>query len=122
MYDFLLLRRKLLISLADHQATSNSWTFLEVNVAIICACLPDVRSLATRVFPCLGLKQSRNVSQYAAGGTFTGHEFDSNNVTSSQASQASQPPKKDDASDEEFILHDMKGVKKTTDVSVSYDG
>ena len=71
------------------------------------------------MFPCLGLKQSRNVSQYAAGGTFTGHEFDSNNVTSSQASQ---PPKKDDVSDEEFILHDMKGVKKTTDVSVSYDG
>lgn len=27
-----------LIHVTDYQATSNSWTFLEVNVGIICAC------------------------------------------------------------------------------------
>lgn len=41
-----------------HQCTSNSWTFLEVNVSIICACLPMMKSPLTKFVPWMGDKYS----------------------------------------------------------------
>ena len=108
----------MLNSLTDFQAISNSWTFLEVNVAIICACLPDIRSLVTKLIPCLGYKQSRSVSQYAAEGDFSRDNYTSKNITSVQSSP---PITKEDASDEEFVSPDVKGVKKTAVASVAYN-
>jgi len=107
----------ILTSFLDFQAVSNSWTFLEVNVAIICACLPDIRSLVTRLFPCLGYKQSRSVSQYAADSDYLGENHTSKTIV---ALHSSHPPTQDDESDEEVGLHDVK-VKMSTQDSATYD-
>ncbi|RFU24700.1 hypothetical protein B7463_g11637, partial [Scytalidium lignicola] len=95
------------------QATSNSWTFLEVNVAIICACLPMLKAPITKVLPWTRSNKSSRPSDYAA--QFTRDVYTKNTISHQPRNQI------DNASDEQFILHDINSVKKTTDINITYE-
>lgn len=46
-----------------YEIASTMWTIIEMNVAIICACLPQVRALLARLFPGLLQSQSYRISR-----------------------------------------------------------
>ena len=47
-----------------YDISSTMWTVIEMNVAIVCACLPMVRPLIVKVFPKLMPKSSSNNAKY----------------------------------------------------------
>ena len=96
----------------DYQATSNSWTFLEVNVGIICACLPVLKAPITKFVPFMRDKNFRP-SQYA-------EQFSKDWHTSPNAITHVTRNRADNDSDEEFILQD-RAVRKTTDINIAYE-
>ncbi|KAL9105534.1 MAG: hypothetical protein Q9227_009308 [Pyrenula ochraceoflavens] len=122
-----------------YQAISNSWTFLEVNVGIICACLPVLKSLLLHFFPRL-FRSTRN-----AGSSGYGYAHSSNNkprsnshhhnlsssrysthiVTGKPGFSTTTKATPDHASDEEIMLGGMQGkgmggIQKKSDVRVSW--
>ena len=96
----------------DYQVTSNSWTFLEANVAIICACLPDLKGSIVRIFPCLSPKKN-TTNGYPD--QFSRDNYTSKNIISSHVRGAGE-------SDEEFFLHNVHPakVKMTTEIDITY--
>lgn len=96
-----------------YQCTSNSWTFLEVNVAIICACLPMLRAPLTMCLPWMRDKSTRP-GQYVE--QFSRDKYASKNTVSHNARG-----QLDNNSDEEFILQELGSVRKTTDVNITYE-
>ncbi|KAF8853503.1 hypothetical protein BDZ45DRAFT_76692 [Acephala macrosclerotiorum] len=50
--------------LLDYQVTSNSWTFLKANVAIIVTCLPTLRGPIIRIFSCLDPHKKSSTTDY----------------------------------------------------------
>jgi hypothetical protein len=103
--------------LLDYQVTSNSWTFLEANVAIIVTCLPILKGPVLRIFPCLDArKTSKNNNSYPT--SISRDNFTAKNTISSHG--RSRVDAND--SDEEFILHNVEPVKvrMTTDIEVTY--
>lgn len=101
----------------DYQSVSNSWTFLEVNVGIICACLPTFKAPIVKYFPRLvsnGTVFSRNRSRDPKRPGMPA--FGSSDTRSQMLSIGR--PELHTASDEEIML-DTVGIKKTTKVVVS---
>lgn len=101
----------------DYQSVSNSWTFLEVNVGIICACLPIFKAPIVKYFPRLIANKtlsSRNRSQDPKRPSMP--RFGSS--TRSHLATLGRPELLRSASDEEIML-DTTGIKKTTKVVVS---
>lgn len=101
------------LTLLDYQCTSNSWTFLEVNVAIICACLPMLRAPLTMCLPWMRDKSTRP-SEYVE--RFSRDKYASKTIVSHNPRG-----QLDDNSDEEFILQELGSVRKTTDVNITYE-
>ncbi|KAK3358071.1 hypothetical protein B0T25DRAFT_176443 [Lasiosphaeria hispida] len=128
--------------------SSTMWTMIEMNVAIVCACLPMVRPLLVKLFPSLMPKSSSNARKYggASGGTGGGGGFGSKGYMSSHSqdregewarSEAQDvirmsSIRKGDQSSEEYILHDAKeapelqekgpkGIQKTMQFTVAYE-
>ncbi|RDL41430.1 uncharacterized protein BP5553_01409 [Venustampulla echinocandica] len=97
------------------QATSSSWLFIEIDVGIICACLPVLKAAVTMVFPSMRSQNASHPSQFTETfprkGAMTKHIFSTNNPHTQLHN----------ASDEEFILHDVSAVKKTTDIAITYE-
>lgn len=62
-----------------YDLSSTMWTVIEMNVAIVCACLPMIRPLIVKVFPRLMPKSSSNnnhrygAASYGAKSFMTGH-------------------------------------------------
>lgn len=52
-------------------ASGAIWSMVELNCAILCACLPTVRHLIGSLIPCLGLRTVRDTSGYYATGRST---------------------------------------------------
>lgn len=101
---------------------STMWTIIEMNVAIVCACLPMIRPLIVKIFPKLMPKSSsRNKYGYGYGGT-SGKA--SRGYISNNSHDRTEPPewsrvdgqdginmttiRKGDQSSEEYILHEDK--------------
>ncbi|TGO27199.1 hypothetical protein BPAE_0046g00620 [Botrytis paeoniae] len=112
-----------------YQATSNSWTFLEVNVSIICASLPILKAPIVKFCPWL-MRNKTTTSAY--GMNFSKDNYGTKNALPSHDGSVRDSrirgvtgKTKTDAprdSDEEFILEEMgKGVRKTTEFNVSYE-
>jgi hypothetical protein len=102
--------------LLDYQVTSNSWTFLEANVAIIVTCLPTIKGPITRLFPCLDPHKKSSTTGYPDG--FSRNNYTSKNIISSHGRSRVGA----DKSDEEFILHNVEPVKvrMTTDIDITF--
>ncbi|KAF7919079.1 uncharacterized protein EAE98_009399 [Botrytis deweyae] len=112
-----------------YQATSNSWTFLEVNVSIICASLPILKAPIIKFCPWL-MRNKTTTSAY--GVNFSKDNYGTKNalpshdgsvrdsrIKSVTGKTTTNTPRD---SDEEFILEEMgKGVRKTTEFNVSYE-
>jgi hypothetical protein len=91
--------------LLDYQVTSNSWTFLEANVAIIVACLPTLQGLIIRLLPCIDPYSKSSTTDYSEG--FARDNYTPKTTILSHGRSrigANQ-------SDEEFILHNIEPVK-----------
>ncbi|KAK6591928.1 integral membrane protein [Botrytis cinerea] len=112
-----------------YQATSNSWTFLEVNVSIICASLPILKAPIVKFCPWL-MRNKTTTSAY--GVDFSKDNYGTKNALPSHDGSARDSrikgitgKKSTNAprdSDEEFILEEMgTGVRKTTEFDVSYE-
>lgn len=109
-----------------YQATSNSWTFLEVNVSIICASLPVLKAPIIKFCPWF-MRQKTSTSAY--GVDFSKDNYGTKNVLPSQNSRMKESLRigksaQDRDSDEEFILEEMgskAGVMKTMEINVSYE-
>ncbi|TEY37398.1 hypothetical protein BOTCAL_0521g00030 [Botryotinia calthae] len=112
-----------------YQATSNSWTFLEVNVSIICASLPMLKAPIVKFCPWL-MRNKTTTSAYGVDfskdnyGTKNGLPSHDGSVRGSRikgiiGKTTTNTPRD---SDEEFILEEMgTGVRKTTEFNVSYE-
>ena len=103
-------------SRSDYQSVSNSWTFLEVNVGIICACLPTFKAPIVKYFPRLisnGTASSRNRSRDSKRPGMP-------TFGSSKGSQllSIRPPELNHSASDEEIMLDTVGIKKTTKVVV----
>jgi hypothetical protein len=106
------------------------WTVIEMNVAILCACLPQIRPLIVKLFP-------RLMAASYSTGRAARPQYDSGFVKSPQSS----PPygeerrwvhvdgkdgihltnvRKGDTSSEEYILQDDKTIHKTMGYSVEF--
>ncbi|KAF7553954.1 hypothetical protein G7046_g6952 [Stylonectria norvegica] len=51
---------------ATYDISSTMWTVIEMNVAIVCACLPMIRPLIVKIFPRLMPKSSSNNQKYGS--------------------------------------------------------
>jgi len=117
---------------------ATTWTIIEPNIAIICACLPLFRMPLARLFPKLfpGTEPSRsagNIPFSYAGQSkndWTPSQVGHHQDIKQQASVVAGP----DSGSEEFILHERNGtyvqsangtpknaIQKTTHISVKYD-
>ncbi|PQE07757.1 integral membrane protein [Rutstroemia sp. NJR-2017a BVV2] len=115
-----------------YQATSNSWTFLETNIGIICACLPVLKAPIIKFFPWL-MRNKSSPSAYAYG--FSRDQYTKKDIIPSHNGSVmdcereaqfrqSKMGEHANASDEEFILEEMNsegGVRKTTEINVTYE-
>ncbi|KAM3074351.1 hypothetical protein ACMFMG_002840 [Clarireedia jacksonii] len=111
-----------------YQATSNSWTFLETNIGIICACLPVLKAPIIKFFPWL-MRNKTTPSAYGYGG-FSRDQYTKKDIIPSQNDSVVEGASKfrqkhGNLSDEEFILEELKptegGVRKTTEFNVTYE-
>lgn len=100
----------------DYQVTSNSWTFLEANVAIIVTCLPTLKGPIIRLFPRLDTHKKSSTTGYP--NDFSRDNYTSKNVISSHGRSRVGA----DESDEEFILQNIEPVKvrMTTDIDITF--
>ena len=127
-----------------YQAQSNSWTFLEVNVGILCACLPTLRQAVAKFFPRIfgiafssttGTKGTRDTSakrmSYALSPASAKRNsdwirFDPNHPQfESTYGGATSHPKISNKSDEVLILQGLdepgRGVKKTSNIGITFE-
>lgn len=83
-------------------------------MAIICASLPVLKAPIFRLFGLSDKIHNSSSNKYAQ--PFSRSNYNAKNMISS-------PPRirADDASEEEFILQDVKSVRKTTEVNISYE-
>lgn len=112
----------------DYQAKSNSWTFLEVDVSIICAALPVLKAPLSKLFPRLwgnrtttaatGGSDSHKISQGTHNIGIGMKAFGDSQLRS--AHRHSRNIHGDAESDEEGIL-DSRGIRKTTNITFDYE-
>ncbi|KAK6386627.1 hypothetical protein LTR65_008826 [Meristemomyces frigidus] len=120
---------------SDYQAGSNSWTFLEVDVSVICASLPILRAPLNKIFPRIlgnistwgGSESARARSDAKSSGRAHGTSAISMQNGSgwrksgqTYAREVRDVSGDDAASDEEQILG-PHGIRKTTEVRLNYD-
>lgn len=113
-----------------YDASSNSWTFLEVDVSIICASLPVLRAPLNKLFPSIFRNMStRAVSDRArvqyggrfgelAGAISMQDQSDWRKSGQSRVRARHNVADDDTASDEERILR-PSGILKTTEVRLT---
>jgi hypothetical protein len=102
---------------STYDIASTMWTVIEMNVALVCACLPMVRPLIVKIFPRLMPKSSSN--KY--GNTASKSGFSNRGYIMSHSQDRAEPSgwthegkdgitmttiRKGDQSSEEYILHD----------------
>lgn len=99
-----------------YQVTSNSWTFLEANVAIIVTCIPTLKWPIVRLFPCLESRSKSATTSYPYG-------FSRENYTSKIVSSQGRSYVGPDRSDEEFIQTstELAEVRMTTNIDITYE-
>ena len=130
---------------STYDIASTMWTMIEMNVAIVCACLPMIRPLLVKLFPRL-ISKSGSSRKYGNKAGTSG--FGSKGYISSRSQDGTEPNewsgakdnihmaniRKGDQSSEEYILHDDKnptqleagsshagkGIHKTIQYSVEY--
>ena len=105
----------------DYQAESNSWTFLEVDVSIICASLPILKAPLQRLLPrVFGMKSSAEKSaDYSKSPSYrAGVEGPS--IAMNNSRRSGLHAKSDTASDEEQMI-ESGGIMKTTNVTLDYE-
>src|ERR1022692_3869688 len=107
----------------DYQVTSNSWTFLEANVAIIVTCLPTLKA---SFLPCIDTHKSKSKSKSKINNSASNpdvcssHTYSSKNVVSSHVRSRTVGA---GDSEEDFILHDVEPakVRMTREVDVVFE-
>ena len=128
-----------------YQAQSNSsWTFLEVNVSIVCASLPTLRQPVTKFFPRIfghtfsstggtkgtrdtsGKRLSHALSPASVNRNSDWIRFEPNHPQSDAIfSDAASHPKTSIESDEVLILQGLdergRGIKKTTNIGITFE-
>lgn len=103
----------------DYQAQSNSWTFLEVDVSIICASLPLLKAPLQRLLPrVFGTRSSAAGSGYPDAGS---HALSGSEPGIPMKKRTVGADKNDAASDEEEILESRTAITKTMDVTLEYE-
>ncbi|XXH05265.1 hypothetical protein Hte_011690 [Hypoxylon texense] len=128
-----------------YDISSTMWTIIEMNVAIVCACLPQIRPLIVKWFPKLmpsyysGSRDRSDKRATYTGGSNLRRPYANNNggnlstpedgrwtrINNESAAQdgKSQPNvRKGDNSSEEYMLQDEKGfqIHKTVQYTVEY--
>ncbi|KAL1873469.1 hypothetical protein VTK73DRAFT_917 [Phialemonium thermophilum] len=112
-----------------YDIASTMWTVIEMNLAIVCACLPMVRPLLVRMFPKLMPKSSsRNKYGYQYGTNNHISAFGNNGYIISHSRERGEPTewdrveskdeinmttlRKGDQSSEEYILHEAQSQQQ----------
>ncbi|KAI1629388.1 integral membrane protein [Exophiala viscosa] len=104
-----------------YQAESNSWTFLEVDVSIICASLPILKAPLQRLLPrVFGTKSSAAKSADYSKSTSYKAGVEGPNIAMNSSRRSGLPAKSDTASDEEQMI-ESGGIMKTTNVTLDYE-
>ncbi|KAI2464683.1 hypothetical protein F4781DRAFT_58118 [Annulohypoxylon bovei var. microspora] len=150
---FVVITSCLRITTIDIQATtsdptydiaSTMWTIIEMNVAIVCACLPQIRPLIIKWFPKLMPAYYSNSHERSDKNTpYTGSNFSKPHIynssrsyskseeskwTSSNSGKTGQDgtnlpnSRKGDSSSDEYMLQDEKGLQihRTVQYTVEY--
>jgi hypothetical protein len=117
------------------EVTATTWTIIEPNIAIICACLPMCRMPLAQLFPKLFPNSD---ASHTATNPFTHAGTGKNDWTPSQIGRSDRKTANAsivagrDSGSEEFILHERNAtylqpvgaksaIQKTTHISVKYD-
>ncbi|KIV79658.1 hypothetical protein PV11_07207 [Exophiala sideris] len=105
-----------------YQAQSNSWTFLEVDVSIICASLPILKAPLQRLLPrVFGTKSSAAKStDYSKSPSYRAGVEGGPSIAMNSSRRSGLPAKSDTASDEEQMI-ESGGIMKTTNVTLDYE-
>ncbi|KAI1373363.1 hypothetical protein F4677DRAFT_221398 [Hypoxylon crocopeplum] len=126
-----------------YEIASTMWTIIEMNVAIVCACLPQIRPLIMKWFPRLmpayysnSREQSNKRTTYTAGSLPKSYRSNNRNYPNPEEGQwtridndrvthtiTNQPnAHKGDSKSEEYILQDDRGLQihKTMQYTVEY--
>ncbi|OAP65557.1 hypothetical protein AYL99_01529 [Fonsecaea erecta] len=105
-----------------YQAESNSWTFLEVDVSIICVSLPLLKTPLQRLLPQIfGMRSSSAKSDGYYHGNAHKSSARGSAIPMNNRSGRPKGPYSDAASDEEQILESRGGIVKTTKVTMEYE-
>ncbi|KAI0140576.1 hypothetical protein BJ166DRAFT_604139 [Pestalotiopsis sp. NC0098] len=109
---------------------STMWTTIEMNVAILCACLPQIRPLIVKFFPKLMAASYSNGRSARMPCDNDRPKMGKGNPSSSEESRWVHVQSKDgihltnirrgDTSSEEYILQDDKTIHKTVGYSVEF--
>ncbi|KAK9777181.1 hypothetical protein AB5N19_12290 [Seiridium cardinale] len=113
-----------------YDIASTMWTVIEMNVAIMCACLPQIRPLIVKLFPRLmpaSYSNGRNSrAPYDSGFAKGSNSSPPNSKESRWAHVEGRDAihltniRKGDTSSEEYILQDDKTIHKTVGYSVEF--
>jgi hypothetical protein len=117
---------------ATWDISATMWTIIEMNIAIVCACLPMIRPLIVRIFPFLRNKSSEGYNHHghsagthAAFGTSKGyipsHSCD-RDASGAIHMSTMRSVKGTDQSSEEYILHDDKERTVVTAMAIGGNG
>ncbi|KAK6953461.1 hypothetical protein Daesc_005765 [Daldinia eschscholtzii] len=138
----------ILVSLAKtpdptYDIASTMWTIIEMNVALVCACLPQIRPLIIKWFPRLmpayysnSREQSDKRPAYSSNGLSTSHPSSSESHSKSEEDKWMRINsrkvgyeganltdfRRADSSSDEYMLHEEKGlqIQKTVQYTVEY--
>lgn len=114
-----------------YDIASTMWTVIEMNVAIVCACLPQIRPLIIKLFPRLmpaSYSNHRSGKPIHSSGCIRTSKINPFNTeegrswTQVEGKDGIQlaNARKGDAGSEEYILQDDKTIHKTVDYSVEF--
>ncbi|KAI1844440.1 hypothetical protein JX266_009327 [Neoarthrinium moseri] len=116
-----------------YDIASTMWTIIEMNVAIMCACLPQIRPLMLKMFPRLMPGSYSNERSERPPQVTYFNEHAKADPSSSEDSRWAHIEGRDgihlsnlanvrkgDGSSEEYILQDDKTIHKTVNYSVEY--
>ncbi|KAI0841816.1 hypothetical protein F5Y06DRAFT_285265 [Hypoxylon sp. FL0890] len=129
---FVVITSCLRVTTIDIQATtpdptydiaSTMWTIIEMNVAIVCACLPQIRPLIVKWFPKLMPSYYSNSREHSdQRTTYTGKWTRIDNGKIGQDGTSLPNSRRGNSSSEEYVLQDDKGLQihKTVQYTVEY--
>jgi hypothetical protein len=88
----------------DDWQTTN-WSTIEVNVGIICACLPTARLMLKRIFPALGGTSRNTKGYYASNDANGGGKWPERSQTTSRSAVVAGGKVDDAAAQKGIIVH-----------------